>query len=79
MVKDLGQVCSLSNDIELTVISSVISSVVLLCSERLRSFQQRDGRNTLRSGVEHDQPPAEDRRRGDVKYGGFGVRPPYGY
>ena len=58
---------------------TVTSSVVLLCSERLRPFQQRDGRNTVRSGVEHDQPPADDRRRGDVKYSGFGVRPPYGY
>ena len=59
---------------------TVTSSVVLLCSERLRPFQQRGGRNTVRSGVEHDQPPADDRRRGDVTAAlEHSKRPPHGY
>ena len=37
---------------------------------RCAAYQQHNGRNTVRFGVEHGQPPADDRRRGDVTYSG---------
>ena len=60
VVREVGQVFSLSNDIESTVTS------VECCAP----FQQHNGRNIVRFGVEDDQPPADDRRRGDATYSG---------
>ena len=42
--------------------------VVRSCQAVERSAH--NGRNTLRVAVEHDRPPADDRRRGDVAHSG---------
>ena len=60
VVKEVGEAFSLSNDIESTVASRFKNG-------GWRGLaRQQSGRNTVRFGVERDQP-ADDRRRGDAK------------
>ena len=49
---------------------SRLGSQVLPGSGTLRSSPAHNGRNTICVVVEHDRPPADDRRRGDVMYSG---------
>ena len=53
--------------------SSTAGGAVLLGSGTLRSFQQHNGSNTFRFGVEHDQLLADDRRRCDATYSGMSL------
>ena len=71
VVEEEGQVFSLSDDIESTV-TSRFKQVGLpgpaRTVERCALSLQHSGRNFTRFRVEYDQPPADDRRRGEITY-----------
>ena len=63
-------VCQATSDRPWPAGSSRVGGVVLIGSGTLRPLPAHTGRKTIRFGVVHDQPPADDRRRCDVAYSG---------